>query len=78
MSHVPTMLKSDRSVFEKLLPVDDNGEHFNHFKDVLVWGRFALWSFCLVHRRQIGQFHCAIKSKSSLSRYCWTFVVLIN
>ena len=24
MSHVPTMLKSDRLVFEKMLPVDDN------------------------------------------------------
>ena len=26
MSHVPTVLKSDRSVFDKMLPVDDNGE----------------------------------------------------
>ena len=25
MSHVPTVLKSDRSVFDKMLPVDDNG-----------------------------------------------------
>ena len=25
MSHVPTVLKSDRSVFDKVLPVDDNG-----------------------------------------------------
>ena len=24
MSHVPTVLKSDRSVFDKMLPVDDN------------------------------------------------------
>ena len=24
MSHVPTVLKSDRSVFEKMLPLDDN------------------------------------------------------
>ena len=24
MSHVPTALKSDRSVFDKMLPVDDN------------------------------------------------------
>ena len=26
MSHVPTVLKSDRSVFDKMLPVDDNGD----------------------------------------------------
>ena len=26
MSHVPTVLKSDRSVFDKMLPVDDNAE----------------------------------------------------
>ena len=26
MSHVPTVLKSDRSVFDKMLPVNDNGE----------------------------------------------------
>ena len=25
MSHIPTVLKSDRSVFDKMLPVDDNG-----------------------------------------------------
>ena len=25
MSHVPTVLKSDRSVFDQMLPVDDNG-----------------------------------------------------
>ena len=25
MSHVPTVLKSDRSVFDKMLPVDVNG-----------------------------------------------------
>ena len=25
MSHVPTVLKSDRSVFDKMFPVDDNG-----------------------------------------------------
>ena len=25
MSHVPTVLKSDKSVFDKMLPVDDNG-----------------------------------------------------
>ena len=25
MSHVPTVLKSDRSVFDKMLPADDNG-----------------------------------------------------
>ena len=29
MSHVPTVLKSDRSVFDKMLPVDDN-EFFMH------------------------------------------------
>ena len=27
MSHVPTVLKSDRSVFDKMLPVDDNEEN---------------------------------------------------
>ena len=27
MSHVPTVLKSDRSVFDKMLPVDDNVQH---------------------------------------------------
>ena len=27
MSHVPTVLKSDRSVFDKMLPVDDNGSY---------------------------------------------------
>ena len=26
MSHVPTVLKSDRSVFDKMLPVDDNDQ----------------------------------------------------
>ena len=26
MSHVPTVLKSDRSVFDKMLPVDDNAK----------------------------------------------------
>ena len=31
MSHVPTVLKSDRSVFNKMLPFDDNGLH-NHLK----------------------------------------------
>ena len=28
MSHVPTVLKSDRSVFDKMLPVDDNAFMF--------------------------------------------------
>ena len=28
MSHVPIVLKSDRSVFDKMLPVDDNGGVF--------------------------------------------------
>ena len=26
MSHVPTVLKSDKSVFDKMLPVDDSAE----------------------------------------------------
>ena len=30
MSHVPTVLKSDRSVFDKMLPVDDDGCIFKH------------------------------------------------
>ena len=31
MSHVPTVLKSDRSVFDKMLPDDDNGfKYTNH------------------------------------------------
>ena len=29
MSHVPTVLKSDRSVFDKMLPVDDNGVYWH-------------------------------------------------
>ena len=29
MSHVPTVLKSDRSVFDKMLRVDDNGRSIN-------------------------------------------------
>ena len=28
MSHVPKVLKSDRSVFDEMLPVDDNGSIF--------------------------------------------------
>ena len=31
MSHVPTVHKSDRSVFDKMLPVDDNDTHYHMF-----------------------------------------------
>ena len=30
MTHVPTVLKSDRSVFDKMLPVDDNATRCRH------------------------------------------------
>ena len=30
MSHVPTVLKSDRSVFDKMLPVDDNNTGYSY------------------------------------------------
>ena len=32
MSHVPTVLKSDRSVFDKMLPVDDTGDFIGFLK----------------------------------------------
>ena len=32
MSHVPTVLKSDRSVFDKMLPIDDN--EFSIFDEI--------------------------------------------
>ena len=36
MSHVPTVLKSDRSVFDKMLPVDDNGKVSNKKKTSII------------------------------------------
>ena len=38
MSNVPTVLKSDRSVFDEMLPVDDNGFcHFPYGVPCQVW-----------------------------------------
>ena len=37
MSHVPTVLKSDRSVFDKMLPVDDNESIHAHTIYSLLW-----------------------------------------
>ena len=34
MSNVPTVLKSDRSVFDKMLPVDDNALKLFSFQNV--------------------------------------------
>ena len=36
MSHVPTVLKSDRSVFDKMLPVDDNAPYSHNRLNFLV------------------------------------------
>ena len=36
MSHVPTVLKSDRSVFDKMPPVGDNGVHNGNWLRPLV------------------------------------------
>ena len=41
MSHVPTVLKSDRSVFDEMLPVDDNAK----IQTKNIFGVVALCSF---------------------------------
>ena len=45
MSHVPTVLKSDRSVFDKMLPVDDN--------DVILNRRDTTNSKCDINHSEI-------------------------
>ena len=47
MSHVPTVLKSDRSVFDKMLPVDDN-DLSRLILHSLVSERFGLGVGCLI------------------------------
>ena len=44
MSHVPTVLKSDRSIFDKMLPVDDNEE-----KGAGLWFPLSRPSIQLLH-----------------------------
>ena len=45
MSHVPTVLKSDRSVFDKMFPVDDNAVH-NEVKHNL-WNKISADTVCI-------------------------------
>ena len=67
MSHVPTVLKSDRSVFDKMLPVDDNGAVPKPFKKL----RFFRLFCCQLILKSIGNvpltFHCTIARDTNLT-----------
>ena len=61
MSHVPTVLKSDRSVFDKMLPVDDNALESvaavtDHFADAFVRENVAHVYMTLWRRNDIRLF----------------------
>ena len=57
MSHVPTLLKSDRSVFDKILPVDDNVNDTSAFQDgggnIHSWQRTRNSLFLFITERQL-------------------------
>ena len=55
MSHVPTVLKSDRSVFDKMLPVHDNGPLSKLFKWFRSVAYVAQDFFCMAAK---DMFYC--------------------
>ena len=53
MSHVPTVLKSDRSVFDEMLLVDDNA-NMRGYRNVFVRGGPTLTNFSVLVDEERG------------------------